>query len=53
MDLLLVYKSCTTHLLTVIKYWTKALEDGHTVDILYFDCAKAFDSVATTQSSYC
>ena len=25
--------------------WTKALDDGHSVDILYFDFAKAFDSV--------
>jgi len=25
--------------------WTKALDDDHSVDILYFDFAKAFDSV--------
>jgi len=25
--------------------WTKALDTGHSVDILYFDFAKAFDSV--------
>ena len=25
--------------------WTKALDDGHSVGILYFDFAKAFDSV--------
>ena len=38
-------RSCTTQLLTAINYWTKALEDGHSVDVLYFDFAKAFDSV--------
>ena len=25
--------------------WTNALDAGHSVDILYFDFAKAFDSV--------
>ena len=25
--------------------WTKALDTGHSIDILYFDFAKAFDSV--------
>jgi len=26
--------------------WTKVLDDGHSVDILYLDFAKAFDSVS-------
>ena len=38
-------RSCATQLLTAINYWTKTLEDGHSVDVLYFDFAKAFDSV--------
>ena len=38
-------RSCTTKLLTTINYWTKALEEGHSVDVLYFNFAKAFDSV--------
>ena len=35
-------RSCATQLLTAINYWTKTLEDGHSVDVLYFE---AFDSV--------
>ena len=38
-------RSCATQLLTAINYWTKTLEDGHSIDVLYFDFAKAFDSV--------
>ena len=38
-------RSCATQLLTAINYWTKTLEDGHSADVLYFDFAKAFDSV--------
>ena len=38
-------RSCSTQLLLAMNDWTKALDDGHSVDILYFDFAKAFDSV--------
>ena len=38
-------KSCITQLLAVANYWTSSLEAGNSVDILYFDFAKAFDSV--------
>lgn len=38
-------RSCSTQLLLAMNYWTKALNNGHCVDILYFDFAKAFDSV--------
>ena len=38
-------RSCTTQLLITANYWIQSIEDGHSVDILYFDFAKAFDSV--------
>ena len=38
-------KCCTTQLLTAVNLWTQALEKGHSIDIIYFDFAKAFDSV--------
>ena len=40
-----VGKSCVTQLLTAVDSWTKSLEDGCAVDVIYFDLAKAFDSV--------
>ena len=42
-------RSCTAQLLTATNYWTQSIEDGHSVDILYFDFAKAFDSVPHNQ----
>ena len=38
-------RSCSTQLLLDMNDWTNALDAGHSVDILYFDFAKAFDSV--------
>ena len=39
-------RSCSTQLLLLaMNDWTKALNAGHCVDILYFDFTKAFDSV--------
>ena len=32
-------------LFTAVELWTKSLEDGCVVDVIYFDLAKAFDSV--------
>ena len=40
-----VGKSCITQLLAAANYWTSSLEADNSVDILYFDLAKAFDSV--------
>lgn len=42
-------RSCVTQLLTSLNDWTKSLERGHSVDIIYFDFAKAFDSVPHTR----
>ena len=42
-------RSCVTQLLTALNCWTKSLEQGHSVDIIYFDFAKAFDSVPHAQ----
>ena len=39
-----VGKSCITQLLTAVELWTKSLEDGCVVDVIYFDLTKAFDS---------
>ncbi|MBY0580626.1 MAG: reverse transcriptase family protein [Rickettsiales bacterium] len=38
-------KSCTTNLLETLDIITDALENGHTVDMLYLDFEKAFDKV--------
>ncbi len=38
-------RSCTTNLLEVLNIWTKLIEDDETVDAIYLDFAKAFDSV--------
>ena len=38
--------SCITQLLVVTEYWSKALNHGDSVDIIYFDFKKAFDSVS-------
>ena len=38
-------RSCVTQLLTALNCWTKSLEEGCSVDIIYFNFAKAFDSV--------
>ena len=34
-----------TNLLTCIEIWTRMVEDGESIDIIYTDFAKAFDSV--------
>ena len=44
-----VGKSCVTQLLTAVDFWTKSLEDSYAVDVIYFDLAKAFDSVPHTR----
>ena len=44
-----VGKSCVTQLLTAVDFWTKSLEDSCAVDVIYFDLAKAFDSVPHTR----
>ena len=38
-------KSCFTNLLTMLDFWTDIIEKGHSVDCIYLDFAKAFDSV--------
>ena len=37
--------NCITNLLSCIEEWVKILESGDTVDVIYTDFAKAFDSV--------
>ena len=37
--------NCITNLLSCIEEWIKILESGDTVDVIYTDFAKAFDSV--------
>ena len=43
--------SCITQLLHTVEHWTKSLDDGNDVDIVYLDFCKAFDCVHT--SAYC
>ena len=38
-------KSCVTNLLTMLDNWTAAIQNGYSVDSIYLDFAKAFDSV--------
>ena len=38
-------KSCMTQLLCALNDWTEALDRGKSVDVLYLDFKKAFDSV--------
>ena len=38
-------RSCTTQLLTTMEHWTKEIQLGHPIDVLYFDFKKAFDKV--------
>lgn len=38
-------KSCTTQLLEVLDQWTKILDEGGSIDAIYMDFQKAFDSV--------
>ena len=37
--------SCITQLLTATEYWSEVLQQGDSVDVVYFDFRKAFDSV--------
>ena len=37
--------SCITQLLHAMEYWTKSLDDGNDVDIVYLDFCKASDCV--------
>ena len=38
-------RSCTTQILEALDIWTKFLEEGETIDVIYLDFAKAFDKV--------
>ena len=38
-------RSCTTQLLYVLDYFTKHLDRGELIDVIYLDFQKAFDSV--------
>jgi len=38
-------KSCTTQLLHALNDWTESLDRGNSVDVLYLDFKKAFNSV--------
>ena len=38
-------KSCSTQLLQVVNEWSKAIDMGKPVDVIYLDYQKAFDSV--------
>ena len=38
-------RSCVTQLLQIMEMWTKMLEEGADIDVIYLDFRKAFDSV--------
>ena len=39
-------RSCQTNILLCLENWTQILDDGMSVDVAYFDYAKAFDKVS-------
>ena len=45
-------KSCVTNLLEALDFLTQAIADGKSVDVLYTDFAKAFDTVAHKRLIY-
>ena len=38
-------RSCVLQLLETLEEWTSCVDRGHSLDVIYFDFAKAFDSV--------
>ena len=44
-------KSCCTNLLETMDILTQAIEEGYSIDIIFLDFAKAFDTVAHTRLS--
>ena len=38
-------KDCMSNLITCLEIWTEWIEEGYTVDVIYTDFSKAFDSV--------
>ena len=38
-------RSCVTQLLEALEEWTSLLDEGNSIDVIYFDFAKAFDFV--------
>ena len=39
-------RSCQTNIMLCLEKWTRILDDGGSVDVAYFDYAKAFDKVS-------
>ena len=39
-------RSCQTNILVCLEKWTKMVDNGNSVDVAYFDYAKAFDKVS-------
>ena len=38
-------RSCETQLLTIIEHWTRCIDNGQNIDVVYLDFQKAFDKV--------
>ena len=38
-------RSCLTNVLETLEDWTKALDSGYGIDVIYLDYQKAFDTV--------
>ena len=38
-------RSCETQLLSIMEHWTKIIDDGNDIDVVYLDFQKAFDKV--------
>ena len=40
------HRSCLTNILESLEAWTKALDEGYGIDVIYLDYRKAFDTVS-------
>ena len=38
-------RSCKTQLLSIMEHWSRVIDDGTNIDVIYLDFQKAFDKV--------
>jgi hypothetical protein len=44
--------SCATQLIEVMEQWTEDLDKKNSIDVIYFDFQKAFDTVACATQAF-
>ena len=45
-------RSCTTQLLEMLDIWSRLLDEGDNVDVVYLDFVKAYDTVPHSRMMY-